>query len=75
MIYLQWYRDKGNGQRAADCLDVIQRWEGSWPVARLVCHSHGEADILWWAIYKLWGVNSHTHDCEASPASFEHACG
>lgn len=63
MIYLQWYLDRPNGQRVADCLEHTIQTTDIWPVARFVCRDEHEATIMWWTILKLWGVNAHTYHC------------
>lgn len=73
MIYLEWYRDQGRGQTAADCLPCVQKID-IWPVARLVCANHAESLILWWAILRLWGVNAHTHDTSSCLGYGEQKC-
>lgn len=57
-IYLQWYRDKGRGQEAADATGAEQLVDG-WPIARI----HGTNDELrvkWRELLDTFGVNATT---------------
>lgn len=60
-IYLRWYRDKGNGQKAADAVPgIVQTEDGAWPTAEWDCDSNAEACARWEFLYKTFGVNAMT---------------
>lgn len=60
MIYLQWYRDQGNGQNAADATRATQMVD-VWPVARLVVESWTDADRAWSELLRVHRVNATTY--------------
>lgn len=61
-ITLEWYRDRYNGQKAADHFKANQVIEGiSWPKAVLPCTDNAEADRIWREIYDMFEVNAMTH--------------
>lgn len=69
-IYLQWYRDKGRGQEAAEAMDAKQLTD-YWPIAVIEfpnpnqCALAIEAarDSLWWHLLLNYGVNAMTYYC------------
>lgn len=54
--YLQWYRDKGRGQEAADALGAVQSLDGVWPIARIY-GTRAELDVKWRELYMTYRVN------------------
>lgn len=59
-IYLEWYRDRGNGQQAADTFDAEQYEFGIWPMARVLCRTRDEAEMKWEGILAVYKVNAMT---------------
>jgi hypothetical protein len=59
-IHLEWYRDKGEGQRAADTFDAEQYDFGIWPMARIGCRTQHEADMKWQGLWNIYKVNANT---------------
>lgn len=62
MIYLQWYRDKDNGQQVADTVPGVVQVIDIWPVARLVCKDRHEADAQWEHLFKTYRLNATTFE-------------
>ncbi len=69
-IYLEWYRDKGRGQEAADAMGAKQL-TNIWPVAVIEFPNPHQceyaiaaaAESLWWHLLLAFGVNAVTNHC------------
>lgn len=59
-LFLNWWRDKGRGQEAADAVGAQQPMDGTWPAAILPCATNKEANEKWDHLYKTYGVNAMT---------------
>ena len=58
---LQWFRDQGQGQAAADEVQAIEEMVGSWPVAILVCLDKYHCDCMWRYLLTKFAVNAMTY--------------
>lgn len=56
-MYLQWYRDQGRGQEAADAIGAIQDMDGSWPTAKLPVTRETQ-DEKWRHLLHTYGINA-----------------
>jgi hypothetical protein len=60
-IHLQWYRDKGRGQEAADANDyTVYQLTHVWPIGLIVCKDNEEVRARWQHLYDTYGVNAMT---------------
>lgn len=59
-IYLQWYRDKGRGQEAADANPNAEQLVDIWPVAR-IRGTNDELLVKWKELLDTFEVNATTY--------------
>lgn len=58
---LQWFRDQGRGQEAADAINAEQVMYGIWPVAIWRCECRQDAEQKWQRLYAEFAVNAMTY--------------
>lgn len=56
--YLQWYRDRGLGQEASNCLNAEESMLGTWPIARLTIRTRRQQDHLWNKLFTEFQINA-----------------
>lgn len=56
--YLQWYRDKGNGQLASNEVKANETMLGNWPLAQLPFSGIDDRNQKWMLLYSKYKVNA-----------------
>lgn len=69
--YLHWFRDRGNGQSAADALGAVQVQDGSWPVAIILEDDRAKRNALWERLWREYAINAMDYACVAGGTSEE----
>lgn len=68
---LQWYRDRGNGQSAADTLGAVQVQDGRFPLAIIREDDRAKRNALWERLWHDYGINAMDVACVAGGSTEE----